>query len=66
MLSLTFSLDGIIAVVEEMELREDSEWSMVNMGHLGSSVCLDYLELYSLMANRGSFQPKQTNKLCGR
>ena len=60
-----YSLDGIVAVVEEIELRED-EWSMVNMGHLGSSVCLDYLELYSLMDSKNSFQPKQTNKLCGR
>ena len=60
-----YSLDGIVAVVEEVELRED-EWSMANMAHLGPSVCLDYLELYSLMDSGNSFQPKQTNKLCGR
>ncbi len=60
-----FSLDGVVAVVEEMDLREHSDVRQPG-GHWGSSVCLDYVELYSLLDNQHLFQPQQRNKLCGR
>ena len=60
-----FSLDGVVAVVEEMDLREYSDVGQPG-GHWGSSVCLDYVELYSYLDNQNSFEPKQQNKLCGR
>ena len=58
-------LDGVVAVVEEMDLREHYDVRQPG-GHAGSSVCLDYLELYSMLDGKNSFEPKKRNKLCFR
>ncbi len=51
-------LDGVSAVVQEMDLREYEDDVRQPGGHWGSSVCLDYLEAYTQSS-------RVRNKLCG-
>ena len=52
------SLDGLTAVVEEMDLREHEDDRRQPGGHWGSSVCLDYVEAFTE-------KTKVRSKLCG-
>ena len=42
-----FSLDGLTAVVEEVDFREHEDDFRQPGGHWGSSVCLDYIEVWT-------------------
>ncbi|XP_040573640.1 uncharacterized protein [Lepeophtheirus salmonis] len=53
------SLDGISAVIEHMDLREHEDDVRSPGGHWGSSVCIDYLQVYTENS-------KVKNKLCGK
>ncbi len=52
-------LDGVTAVIEELDLREHEDDARQPGGHWGSSVCVDYLEAYTDSA-------AARNKLCGQ
>ena len=52
------TLDGITAVIEEMDLREHEDDVRQPGGHWGSSICVDYLEAFT-------DKSKLRNKLCG-
>ncbi len=51
-------LDGVSAVVQEMDLREHEDDVRQPGGHWGSSVCLDYIEVYTESS-------RVRSKLCG-
>lgn len=51
-------LDGISAVIEEMDLREHEDDFRQPGGHWGSSVCIDYIEAFTE-------KTKVKNHLCG-
>ena len=51
-------MDGLTAVVEEMDFREHEDDFRQPGGHWGSSVCLDYLEVWT-------DKQRSKAKLCG-
>ena len=51
-------LDGVSAVIEEMDLREHHDDMRQPGGHWASSVCIDYIEAYT-------DKSRVRNKLCG-